>query len=112
MGGVCKLPCTIFIVFVSLELSSGRDLVIQMSVWCAACAVCRPCFFVRAYLGNLMNYLDDIWYVDGTRSEVAHVGFWAWQMPIKYKNFGIIYAKVCHRTSIWSWRTDVGCPSD
>ena len=27
-----------------------------------------------------MTYLDDIWYVGGSRSEVAHAEFWAWQM--------------------------------
>ena len=31
-----------------------------------------------------MTYLDDIWYMGGTRSEVAHAEFWAWQVPIKY----------------------------
>ena len=39
-----------------------------------------------------MTYLDDIWYVGGSRSEVAHAEFWAWQMPIKYL-ICIIYAK-------------------
>ena len=41
-----------------------------------------------------MIYLDDIWYVGGSRSEVAHAEFWAWQMPIKYLIY-IIYAKIC-----------------
>ena len=41
-----------------------------------------------------MTYLDDIWYVGGARSEVAHADFWAWQMPIKYL-ICIIYAKIC-----------------
>ena len=41
-----------------------------------------------------MTYLDDIWYVGGSRSEVAHAEFWAWQMPIKYL-ICIIYAKIC-----------------
>ena len=41
-----------------------------------------------------MTYLDDIWYVGGSRSEVAHAEFWAWQMPIKYL-ICIIYAKMC-----------------
>ena len=64
--------------FVSLELSSGRDLVIQMSVRRAGSAVRRPCFFLSgAYLGNRMTYLDDIWYVGGARSEVAHAEVWA-----------------------------------
>ena len=40
-----------------------------------------------------MTYLDDIWYVGGSRSEVAHAEFGAWQMPIKYLIF-IIYAKI------------------
>ena len=40
------------------------------------------------------TYLDDIWYVGGSRSEVAHAEFWAWQMPIKYL-ICIIYAKIC-----------------
>ena len=39
-----------------------------------------------------MTYLDDIWYVGGARSEVAHAKFWAWQVPIKYL-ICIIYAK-------------------
>ena len=51
-------------------------------------------FLSGAYLGNRMIYLDDIWYVGGSRSEVAHAEFWAWQMPIKYL-IGIIYAKIC-----------------
>ena len=81
--------------FVSPELSSGRDLVIQMSVRRAGSAVRRPCFFLSgAYLGNRMTYLDDIWYVGGARSEVAHAEFWAWQVPIKYL-ICIIYAKIC-----------------
>ena len=80
-------------IFVSPELSSGRDLVIQMYVQRAASAVRRPCFFLSgAYLGNRMTYLDDIWYVRGARSEVAHAEFWARQMPIKYL-ICIIYAK-------------------
>ena len=41
-----------------------------------------------------MTYLDDIWYVGGSRSEVVHAEFWAWQMPIKYL-ICIIYAKIC-----------------
>ena len=41
-----------------------------------------------------MTYLDDIWYVGGSRSEVAHAEFLAWQMPIKYL-ICIIYAKIC-----------------
>ena len=81
--------------FVSPELSSGRDLVIQLSVRRAPSAVCRPCFFLSGpYLGNRMTYLDDSWYVNGARSEVAHAEFWAWQMPIKYL-ICIIYAKIC-----------------
>ena len=39
-----------------------------------------------------MTYLDDIWYVSGARSGVAHAEFWAWQMPFKYL-ICIIYAK-------------------
>ena len=39
-----------------------------------------------------MTYLDDIWYVGGSRSEVAHAEFLVWQMPIKYL-ICIIYAK-------------------
>ena len=62
-------------VFVSPELSSGH-LVIQMSVQRAPSAVHG--FLSGAYLGNRMIYLDDIWYVGGARSEVAHAGFWAW----------------------------------
>ena len=41
-----------------------------------------------------MTYLDDIWYVGGARSEVAHAEFWVWQIPIKYL-ICIIYAKIC-----------------
>ena len=41
-----------------------------------------------------MTYLDDIWYVGGSRSEVAHAEFLAWHMPIKYL-ICIIYAKIC-----------------
>ena len=79
-------------VFVSPELSSGRDIVIQMSVRRAASAVHG--FLSGAYLGNHMTYRDDIWYVGGARSEVAHAEVWAWQMPIKYL-ICIIYAKIC-----------------
>ena len=77
-------------IFVSPELSSGRDLVIQMSVRRPPSMV----FLSGAYLGNRMTYLDDIWYVGGSRSEIAHAEFWAWQMPIKYL-ICIIYAKIC-----------------
>ena len=80
------------VIFVSPELSSGRDLVIQMSVRRVPSAVRG--FLSGAYLGNRMTYLDDIWYVGGSRSEVAHAEFWAWQMPIKYL-ICIIYAKIC-----------------
>ena len=84
---------------VSPELSSGRDLVIQMSVRCVPSAVRRlPSavhgFLSGAYLGNRMTYLDDIRYVGVSRSEVAHAEFWVWQMPIKYL-ICIIYAKIC-----------------
>ena len=54
-------------------------------------------FLSGAYLGNRMTYLDDIWYVGGSRSEVAHAEFWAWQMPIKYL-ICIIYAKIAMAT--------------
>ena len=63
-----------------------------MSVRRAASAV--HVFLSGAYLGNRMTYLDDIWYVGGSRSEVAHAEFWVWQMPIKYL-ICIIYAKIC-----------------
>ena len=76
--------------FVSLELSSGSDVVIQMSVRRAGSAV--RVFLSGAYLRNRMTYLDDIWYVGGARSEVAHAKFW--QVPIKYL-ICIIYAKNC-----------------
>ena len=79
-------------IFVSPELSSGRDLVIQMSVRRAASAA--HVFLSGAYLRNRITYLDDIWYVGGSRSEVAQAEFWAWQMPIKYL-ICIIYAKIC-----------------
>ena len=72
---------------------------------CAACgvrraasAVRRPWFFCPEHIGNRMTYLDDIWYVGGSRSEVAHAEFWAWQMPIKYLIW-IIYAKICRSIS-------------
>ena len=51
-------------------------------------------FLSGAYLRNRMTYLDDIWYVGGARSEVAHAEFWEWQMPIKYL-ICIIFAKIC-----------------
>ena len=51
-------------------------------------------FLSGAYLGNRMTYLDDFWYMGGSRSEVAHAEFWVWQMPIKYL-ICIIYAKIC-----------------
>ena len=82
------------LLFVSPELSSGRDLVIQMSVRRAASAVRHPWFFVRSISRIRMTYLDDIWYVGGSRSEVVHAEFWAWQMPIKYL-ICIIYANIC-----------------
>ena len=91
---VCHSSCQFF---VSPELSSGRDLVIQMSVRHAAGDVrCSPSmvFLSEAYLGIRMTYLDDIWYVGRSRSEVAHAEFWAWQMPIKYL-ICVIYAKIC-----------------
>ena len=50
-------------------------------------------FLSEAYLGNRMTYHDDIWYVGGFTSEVAHAEFWAWQMRIKYL-ICIIYAKI------------------
>ena len=70
-----------------------------MSVRRAACGVRRPPsavhgFLSGAYLGIRKTYLDDIWYVGGSRSEVAHAEFWAWQMPIK-NLICIIYAKIC-----------------
>ena len=70
-----------------------------MSVRRVPSAVRRPPsavhgFLSGAYLGNRMTYLDDIWYVGGSRSEVVHAEFWAWQMPIKYL-ICIIYAKIC-----------------
>ena len=80
------------LIFVSPELSSGRDLVIQMSVRRAPSAVHG--FLSGAYFRNRMTYLDDIWYVGGSRSEVAPAEFWAWQMPNKYL-ICIIYAKNC-----------------
>ena len=84
-----------------LNLVLGRDLVIQMFVR-------RPpshVFLSGAYLENRITYLDDIWYVGGSRSEVVHAEFWAWQMPIKYL-ICIIYAKISpnrmpHLDDIW-----------
>ena len=59
-------------VFVSPELSSGRDLVIQMFVR-------RPpsVIFCPEHISGTVTYLDDIWYVGGARAEVAHAEFWA-----------------------------------
>ena len=71
---------------------SRLNLVIQMSVRRPPSAVHG--FLSGAYLENRMTYLDDIWYVGGSRSEVAHAEFWVWQMPIKYL-ICIIYAKIC-----------------
>ena len=65
------------LIFVSPELCSGRDLLIQM-----LCAV-RD-FLSGAYLGNRMTYLDDIWYVREVGAEVARAKFGVWHMPIKY----------------------------
>ena len=53
-----------------------------------------------------MTYLDDIWYVGGSRSEVAHAEFWAWQMPIKYlicKNLSGAFLgnRMPHLDDIW-----------
>ena len=67
-----------------------------MSVRRATSAV-HVFFLSRAYLGNRMTYHayhDDVWYVGGSRSEVAHAEFWTWQVPIKYL-ICIIYAKIC-----------------
>ena len=77
------------VVFVSPELSSGRDLVIH---FCAPCAV--PIFLSGAFLRNRMPYLDDIWYVGGARAEVVHAEFWVWHMLIK-DLICIIYSKTC-----------------
>ena len=49
-----------------------------------------------------MTYLDDIWYVGGSRSEVGHAEFWVWQMPIKYL-ICIIYAKICSEHGAFLW---------
>ena len=82
----------------SPERSSGRDLAIQMSVRCAACAVCN--FFVRSVSQKTYGQLFDIWYVGGPRTEGAHAEFWAWHMLIKYLTH-IIYAKTCPRTKMY-----------
>ena len=77
-------------VFVSLELSSGRDVAIQMSV-------CHPpseFLLSRAFLRDHMLSIDDIWYVDGAGAEGAHAEFWVWNMLIKYL-ICIIYSKDC-----------------
>ena len=71
-----------------------RDLVIHMSVRVRCLPSAVRVFLSGAYLGNRMTYLDDIWYVGGARSEVAHAGFLSWQMPIKYL-ICIIYSKIC-----------------
>ena len=59
--------------FVSPELNSGRDQVIQMSVRRPLSAVHD--FLSGAYLGNRVTYPDDIWYVRGARAEVARAEF-------------------------------------
>ena len=94
--------------FVSPELSSGRDLVIQMSVRRAPSAVRQLPFAVHrppsviflsgAFLKNHMLYLDDTWYVGGAKAEVAHAEFWACPMLIKCL-ICIIYAKIFQRIS-------------
>ena len=53
-----SFPLPLQLIFVSPELSSGRDLVIQMSVRRAPSAVHG--FLSGAYLGIRMTYLDDI----------------------------------------------------
>ena len=75
--------------FVSPELSSGRDLVIQMR---RAASVYFFFFFFFFCLRKCMHYLDDIWYVGWARAEVVHAEFWAWHMLIKYLNC-LTYAK-------------------
>ena len=78
---VCFVFVCLFCFFVSPELSSGRDLVIQMSVRRVPSAVHG--FLSGAYLGNRMTYLDDIWYLVGLGLKVVHAEFWVWQMHIK-----------------------------
>ena len=47
--------------FVSPELSSGRDLVIQMSVRRAGSAVRRPCFFCPEHISGNILMIFGMW---------------------------------------------------
>ena len=60
-------------------------------------------FLSGAYLGNRLTYLDDIWYVGGYRSEVAHAEFWAWQMPNLCKKLSGAFLgnRMPHLDDIW-----------
>ena len=79
-------------IFVSPELSSGRDLGIQMSVRRPASTV--YIFLSGAFLGVPYAYLDDIWCLGGAMAEGVHAEFLVWHMIIKYL-ICIIYAKNC-----------------
>ena len=52
-------------------------------------------FFVRNISREPYDLFGDIWYVGGSRSEVAHAEFWVWQMPFFKYLICIIYAKIC-----------------
>ena len=66
------------LLFVSPELSSEREIAIQMSLHH------RTHFLSGTFLGKRMPYLDDIWYVGEATVEGVHAELWAWHMLIKY----------------------------
>ena len=76
--------------FVSPELSSGRDLVIQMSVRRPPSVIFCPEYISGTVWPTLMIF--GMWV--GARVEVAHAEFWVWHIPIKYL-ICIICAKSC-----------------
>ena len=62
----------------NLVLSSRRDKAIQISAMYAIhhMQYVRHLYFVfRAFLGNCIPYLDDMWYVDEQKNGV-HAKFW------------------------------------
>ena len=84
----------IWFVFVSPELSSGRDLVIQMSVRRAASAVRRPWFFVRSI--SREPYDLPWWYLVCGWVQVWSCACWILGVADTYKYLiCIIYAKIC-----------------
>ena len=86
-------------IFVWPELSSGRDLVIQMSVRRAPSAV--RVFGQEHFSGTVCPTLMIICYVSGARAEVARAEFWAWHRLIKYL-ICKIYTKLCPEHFSWN----------